>query len=61
MYRVPEGDPVLLRLVGVEQNPDGSWTASLLAMAPDGSLTPAPDKRITVTAAGGYWFVDSVE
>ena len=61
MYRVPEGDPVLLRLVGVEQNPDGSWTASLLAMAPDGSLTPAPDKQVTVTAAGGYWFVDSVE
>lgn len=57
--RVPEEDAVLSRLVGVEKNEDGSWTASLLDMSPDGSFTPR-EERITMAEAMGYWFVDGV-
>ena len=57
MYRVPEQGPVLPRLAGVEKNEDGSWTASLLDMTPDGSFTPR-EERITMQESEGSWFVD---
>lgn len=59
MFRVPEDDPVLPRLIGVEENEDGSWTASLLDMAPDGSFTPR-EERITMEEYEDSWYVDSV-
>ena len=59
MFRVPEEDPVLPRLTGVEENEDGSWTAFLLDMAPDGSFTPR-EERITMEEYEDSWFVDSV-
>ena len=61
MYRVPEEeDPVLARLVGAVKNEDGSWTASLLDKAPDGSYTPR-EETIIMKEIDGAWYVDGVE
>ena len=60
MIRVPEEEPLLLRLVGVEKNADGTWTASLLEITPDGNFIPR-EQRITLVSSGGFWYVDSVE
>lgn len=60
MFHVPETAPTLLRLVGAEKNVDGSYTASLLEMAPDGSFVPR-EQRITLKSIFGSWFIDRVE
>ena len=60
MYRVPEEELPLLRLVGAEENEDGSWTASLLEMRADGG-TASLEMRITLQRYGGRWVVDAVE
>ncbi len=59
LYRVPEEVPVLSRLVDVKANEDGSWTAFLMDLAPDGSFTPR-EERITMVESEGDWFVDDV-
>ncbi len=59
-YRVPEKELPLLRLVGVEENENGSWTASLIEIAPDGSLTPRQD-TVTLTKSHGYYLVADIQ
>ena len=59
MYRVPEKTPNLLRLVDVVMNMDGSWTASLLVITPDGRLIPW-EQRITLESYMGRMVVASV-
>lgn len=61
MFRVPEEEnPVLPRLTGAVDNGDGSWTVSLLDMAPDGSFTPR-EERITLEESEGGWYVNGAE
>ena len=60
MVRIPEETQFGLRLVDAKKNMDGSWTASLLEMAPDGSFTPR-EQRITLLSNMGVWFVDNVQ
>ena len=60
MVRAPEETPLGLRLIDARKNMDGSYTASLLEMTPDGSFTPR-EQRITLLSYRGYWFVDTVE
>lgn len=60
MYRLPEEPNQLSRLVGLEENEDGSWTAQIMEMAPDGSLTPRKD-RLTLEEDDGWWIVTGVE
>ena len=59
MYRVPEKTPNLLRLVDVVMNMDGSWTASLLVITPDGRLIPW-EQQITLESYMGRMVVASV-
>ena len=60
MVRAPNETPLGLRLIDTKKNVDGSWTASLLEMAPDGSFTPR-EQRITLLSYRGYWLVDTVK
>ena len=58
-FRVPEENPALVRLCGAEEAEDGTWTAHVLVMEPDGSMTPRDD-RITLEERGGAWYVSGV-
>ncbi len=62
MYLVPDETAVSVRLVGLEENPDGSRTARLMVYAPDGTITER-DERITLeeTADSGMWRIVSVD
>ena len=60
MYRLPKEPNRLSRLVGLEENEDGTWTAHVMEMAPDGSFTPRKD-RLTLEEDDGWWFVSGVE
>ena len=61
MYRVPDGNQPLARLTGLEKNADGSWKATVLEMAPDGSYTTRKD-RVTIEPYGNdWWRVAAVE
>ena len=59
-YRVPDANAEMMRLIGLEQNGDGTWTADVLRFRPDGSFTP-DQETVTMEQIGEYWFVSGVE
>ena len=59
-YRVPAEDPWLTRLVGLEDNGDGTWTAQVLRFTPPDGFTP-DQETVTVVRIDGAWFVDGAE
>lgn len=59
-YRVPAEDPELTRLVGLEDNGDGSWTARLLRFRSPAAFTPVQE-TVTLVQTDGKWLVDGAE
>lgn len=61
MYRVPEKNQPLARLTGLEENADGTWMATVLEMAPDGSYTTRKDRVSFEKLTNDWWRVAAVE
>ncbi|MBO4419041.1 MAG: hypothetical protein J5789_04370 [Oscillospiraceae bacterium] len=59
-YSVPAENAETTRLIGLEQNSDGTWTAQILRFLPDGSFTP-DQETVTMQSIKGYWFISNVE
>ncbi len=59
MVRVPKEDQSLSRLVDLEENEDGTWTAYVVEMAPDGVFTARKD-RVSLEKYD-WWLVAGVE
>ena len=60
LYRVPEENPTVDRLSGLEENADGTWTAHVCAVAADNSFTMRDD-RITLEVQDGNWYLAGIE
>ena len=58
-YRLPENDPELIRLVGLSDNGDGTWTASILRFRSPFDFTEDRE-TVSMVLLGGEWFISGV-
>ena len=59
-YRVPEEEPALTRLVGLEDNGDGTWTAQVLRFRSPAEFSP-DQETVNLIRIGDEWFVNGTE